>query len=543
MDLMRKSLWLWTMALAACARGGAAPRPAMAPAPERPATVAVAPEPRPDSTVVVAPAPVSVAPVAPRSPADPAPVPTHADSVEAAFLDSMRSAEADSLAPTRVVVAPEEVQREAAALLGGRTPATWDIDVMTYAQHQRVQYWMDYFTGRARWHFERYIERAGRYDSMIRTRLGAAGLPQDMLYLAMIESGFNHSVRSRAGAVGLWQFIPATGRRYGLTVDTWVDDRRDPWKATDAAIRFITELNNRFGSLYLAAAAYNGGPGRVINGLRRYDVSMLDGDAQFFALAESRAFRPETRDYVPKLIAAALLAKQPERYGFAGLVPWQPLRYDSVRVGFAVGLDVLARISGATRGDMEDLNARFHRGVTPPDRTVWVRVPVGTADSVAARLERLPVSDRVTVLVHTVARGETLGRIALRYHTSVSEIREANRGMGRYLRPGQQLTIPGAVMPAGRGVNTRSSGATRTTTRRMTTTTARTATVTRSGATTRGSSAGGARAVRRVHVVRQGETMWSIAQAFAVPVDDLLRHNGMTRRSLLRPGQTVRIPS
>ena len=137
-------------------------------------------------------------------------------------------------------VAPEVVRREAAELFGrpngAAANATWDIDVASYAQHERVQYWMSYFTGRSRWHFERYIERAGRYDSMIRGRLGAAGMPRDMIYLAMIESGFAQSIRSRAGAIGLWQFMPETGRRYGLTVDNWVDERRDPFLATDAAM-------------------------------------------------------------------------------------------------------------------------------------------------------------------------------------------------------------------------------------------------------------------------------------------------------------------
>ncbi len=451
-------------------------RPADRPAPEVAAEppIATAPAPAPgaccqaDTTPTPTPptpaptptpAPAEPAPVRPRSPADRVP---DSLSAEEAFLDSLRTLRPDSSAPARTAVAREEVRQEAAELLGrpqgAAAAATWDIDVTTYAAHDRVQYYMDYFTGRARWHFERYLERAGRYDSMIRTRLLAAGLPQDLIYLAMIESGFNQTVRSRAGAVGIWQFIPATGRRYGLTVDSWVDDRRDPFLATDAAIRFLSELNNRFGSLYLAAAAYNSGPGKIQRGLQRYDFGALNGDAQFFALADGTFLRRETRDYVPKLIAAALLAKEPGRYGFANLDRWTPLRYDSAEVRFAVSLDVLARVADTERDHIEEMNPRFFRGVTPPDRRVWARVPPGTADSVAARLERLPARDRVTVLVHSVVRGETLGRIAQRYRVTIAEIRAANRNLGQYLRVGERLVIPGAVMSAGGGGRHRPAG-------------------------------------------------------------------------------------
>lgn len=455
------------------------------------------------------------------------------DSLEEAFLDSLRSAGADTTVRGAVPVSREAVREEARTLFGrpGERGPTWDIDVISYQSHERVQYWIDYFSGRARWHFARYLERQGRYDSMIRHRLSEAGLPQDLIYLAMIESGFSHSIRSRAGAVGLWQFIPATARRYGLTVDAWVDDRRDPYRSTDAAIRFLSELNNRFGSLYLAAAAYNGGPGRVINGLRRFDVGEATGDAQFFALADqTSAFRRETRDYVPKLIAAALMGKEPERYGFTGLTRWEPLQYDSVEVRYSVGLDVLARLAGTTRDVMEDMNARFHRGVTPPDRRVWVRVPPGTADSVAARLEALPVADRVTLLYHTVERGETLSRIARHYGVTVADLRSAN-GVGTLIRRGQRLLIP---MSLARGRESAASP------RRQASAAGRSASG--AGAAPRG-VASRVGTVRRVHIVRPGETLSGIADDFNVPLSRLLEANGLSRRSVIRPGQAIRIPS
>jgi membrane-bound lytic murein transglycosylase D len=410
---------------------------------------------------------------------------------------------------------------------------SWDIDVATYASHERVQYWMEYFSGRSRWHFERYIERAGRYDSMIRTRFAAAGLPQDMIYLAMIESGFAQNIRSRAGAVGLWQFMPATGRRYGLTVDAWLDERRDPYLATDAAIRFLSELNTRFGSWYLAAAAYNSGPGKIIRGLARGDYGALSGNDAFFAMAGGTFLRRETRDYVPKLIAAALLAKEPERYGFTGLDIWRPLRYDSVQTSFAVGIDVLARLAGTSRDVMEDMNPAFFRGVTPPDRRAWVKVPVGTADSVARKLLTLPERDRVTVMIHIVGRGETMGGLARRYGVTSTDIKSANHLASTRLARGQRLVIPTSF---GRMRSQAETEARASAPRSRS----------RAGASRRSTSVAApvvrSTGARRMHVVRPGESPYSIALSFGVPLASLQAANGLTRRSVIKPGQSIRIP-
>ncbi len=554
--MKRNLIWVTVFGLTACARGGVQPTVTVAPqANSRPA--AATPEgvragqegqrtpglerPAADSTPAGQATVASGQAAAAQAPTPPGRVgpasPFVVDTVtEEAFLDSLRSLAADTSQRPGAVVSVEAVRNEAATLFGPNANSpTWDLDVLTYASHERVQYWIDYFTTRSRWHFARYLERQGRYDSMIRTRLAAAGLPQDLLYLAMIESGFAHSIRSRAGAVGMWQFIPGTARRYGLSVDAWVDDRRDPYLATDAAIRLLAELNSRFGSFWLAAAAYNGGPGRVIRGLRRYDVSDLSADQQYFALSEERAFRQETRDYVPKLIAAALIGKEPDRYGFRNIRRWEPLVYDSVTVGFAVGLDVLARLAGARREVIEDMNARFHRGVTPPDRTVWVRVPPGAADSVSARLAVLPAADRVTVLFHTVERGETLSRIARRYGVSLVDLRSANPGLGRVLPRGRRLVIP-ALLARLNAVARAGADERRARTARRTTASARAT----APAGPRTSAASGT--VRRVHIVRSGETLWQISRDFNVPLSRLLEANRLTRRSTIRPGQAVRIP-
>jgi membrane-bound lytic murein transglycosylase D len=555
--------------LAACARPGPAPAPLVPEAP--PSSVAGRPG------VQVSHADSGRADSASSRPAisSPSGTPIRATdrdtASDAAFLDTLRLMTTDSVAgyhpPVTSAAAPDPSRPETrtAPTIGpgpatsgsAATPApeaapTWDIDVDRYTANDRVQYYVDYFRGRARWHFETYLERLGRWESLVRARLRAAGMPQDLVYLAVIESGMNPLAVSRRRAVGLWQFMPATGRRYGLAVDAWVDERRDPWRATDAAIRMLSELNDRFGSLYLAAAAYDAGPGKIQRGLKRYDFGPTQGNDLYFALADERFLRRETRDYVPKLIAAAIIAKEPEKWGFDHIERWDPLRYDSIEVRDAVGLDVLARLADTTTDAILELNPQFVRRVTPPGRPVWVRVPLGRADSAAARVAVLPPEHRVTFLEHAVARGETLGQIAVRYNVTVDLILSANLGVKpRSLRPGQVLVIPTSGIAPSRwsSASRTSRHPARQTLRRtppvLLSTVARrgrkpaspakppAATMTATTTTTR----------RTVHIVRSGESPYTIARSFGVPLDALLKQNGLTKRSLVKPGQAIRIPS
>jgi len=327
-------------------------------------------------------------------------------------------------------------------------------------------------------------------------------------------------------------------------VDPWVDERRDPFLSTDAAVRFLRELNNRYGSLYLAAAAYNSGPGKIDRGLNRYDFGALAGNDVFFALAEEPYLRRETKDYVPKLIAAAIIAKQPERYGFTAIVPLAPLVYDSVRVTDAVGLDVLARLSDTTQSALEDLNPQLVRRLTPPGRTVWVRVPVGRAATVPARLATVPARERITHLVHVIRRGETLGAISRLYHVSVDDITTANRGLApRALRIGRELVIPtsgvtSAIRSIARG-ESRASTSARRPARAGAVATRRAATVRRTPVL---ASVVPTVTRRTVHVVRSGETLSAIAVRFGVPLTSLLEANRLTMRSRIKPGDAIRIP-
>ena len=407
----------------------------------------------------------------------------------------------------------------AAGLAGGETP-TFDIDVSTYAANRRVLDYLEFFQVDARDRFSIWLSRLSRYEGMIRERLRARGLPEDLVYLTLIESGLSNSAVSRARAVGMWQFVSGTARLYGLTVDPWVDERRDPFKATDAAVRYLSDLVERLGSVYLAAAAYNAGEGRVVRGVRRLpgEADSLT-DQTFFQLAERRYLRRETRDYVPKLIAAALIAKQPDRYGFTDIAPLAPLAFDELSVPDATGLDVIARLADTTTAAVFELNPQFVRGVTPPGREATVRVPRGRGTAVAERLDTLAVTSWISFVDHFVTRGQTLSEIARQYRVSVTTIQGANPWLRpQALRIGQRLIIP----MSGRMIPARAAGAP--------------ADPPPSASTGRGAT------LTAWHRVRAGENPSMIARSFGVGLRALLDYNGLSMGSIIKVGQLLRIP-
>jgi len=427
------------------------------------------------------------------------------------------------------VVRGEEVQREAERLFGaeGRTilgatdeaGAIFDIDVTSFSANRRVLEYLEFFQLDARDRFEIWLSRLGRYEGMIRERLRARKLPEDLVYLTLIESGLSNTAVSRARAVGMWQFMTGTGRMYGLQIDPWVDERRDPFKATDAAVNHLADLVERLGSVYLAAAAYNAGAGRIERGIRRLPGEPDSvSDETFFQIADRRLLRRETRDYVPKLIAAALIAKQPGRYGFTEIQPLPPLLFDEVTIPDATGLDVLARLADTSVAALLELNPHFVRGITPPGRGVVVRVPRGTGARVAERFTELPVNERITFVDHYVAQGQTLSQIAQRYRVSVTMLRGANPHLrGNALRVGQRIIVPmsGRVVPPSAWSTPPEPRYRRT--------------------------AGGGPAAGR-HRVQAGETASVIARRYGVGLMALLNANGMTMGSVIRPGDWLRIP-
>ncbi len=342
------------------------------------------------------------------------------------------------------------------------------------------------------------LSRAGRYLPMIREQLRAAALPEDLAYLPLIESAFSPSAYSHARAAGLWQFIASTARIYGLHVGALVDERRDPERATTAAVAHLADLYNEFGDWYLALAAYNSGSGNVRRAMRR------SGSTDFWAM---RRYLPrETRSYVPAFIAALIVAKNPEKYGFTPTVE-KPWAYDHLAVPDALDLDVLADRLDVAAADLRSLNPALTHGLTPADTTTRVRLPIGLADSAKAVLAELPRNDWAPRFLHTVRRGDTLSGIASRYRSSIAAIRQANGIRGSLIHPGQQLVVP-------RG-------------------------------------AGGAvleRPVRRAsndghYTVRARDTLWDISRSLGVSVKALCAANGIGAHTVIRPGQRLKVPS
>lgn len=315
-------------------------------------------------------------------------------------------------------------------------PGEFDIPVTV---NDHVVRWMKYFTGSGRKYYARWLNRRARYEGLIHDTMDSHKLPRDLLYVSMIESGFSPYAHSWAEAVGLWQFIVYTGRAYGLRVDYWVDERRDPEKATVAAARYLKDLKRDMGDWYLAWASYNGSPGRVNKAIRAHD------SRNFWVLAEHKTLHEETRNYVPKILAAAIIGKHPERYGFTGIQPEAKLAYDTVPVQGAISVEVLAKAAGVPAEDLHALNPALLRGATPPEATTDVRVPPGLGEKFAAAVAKIPESERIAFQRHTVRKGESLGTIASRYGVSVSALASFNHiSNPNKIYPGMVLVIPGA---------------------------------------------------------------------------------------------------
>jgi len=460
---------------------------------------------------VVAPPPAgdTARPTAPEERPDPAPsVPTVAgpqptDTVSRSDVTKEAVKLFGDSATAQVVVEADSGESE---------EITWDIDVRSYETQERVEHWVQLFTNEAKERIQQRLERGTRYEPMIRAKLRGAGLPEDMVYLSLIESGFNPHAYSRAAAVGLWQFMTPTARGSGLRVDWWVDERRDPVRSTDAAMKFINHLKNQFGSLYIAAAAYNGGPGRLARGLKKFEDELegLSGDDAFFALAEKKFLPAETKDYVPQLIAAALVGKNPEKYGMkVDRLP--PFAYDSVVVPASTPLAAVAKAAGVPLQQIAELNTHILRGVTPPTGPLLVRVPVGTATLFDSGFKALDSTDRVAFRKVTVGKKQTMATVSAKYGLSEKQLGWYNpkvvKSKSGRLQQGQAMRIPSqAVVIAALDVPDPEIA------------------IWSSG--------------RRIHIVKRGENLSTIAKKYKTTVKVIMRRNAL-KRALIMPGQSL----
>jgi len=349
-------------------------------------------------------------------------------------------------APTLALELPGE-ERAAEAHLP-RPAATGVVDELLASPVLRdpdfraaVDEWIDYWSEDAAPWFPDFVRRMGHFEQTVDSALADEGMPPSLRYLPFIESGYNPRATSHATAVGLWQLMAGTARGFGMQVDPLVDERRNPFKSTEAAIGYLAALHDEFGSWFLTLAAYNGGPTRTRRILAREAPLAARTDSLFWALRGH--FPRETREFLPKLVGAVVVASRPAAHGYEATERGDPFAFDEVTVPDATTLDVVARAAGVGEDEIQRLNPELVRGITPPGTPFPLRVPPGTAGDFVVNYARIPPHERVSFLEHTVATGETLSHIARRYGISVVDLEAANPGVRpRYLRIGARLTVP-----------------------------------------------------------------------------------------------------
>ncbi len=313
---------------------------------------------------------------------------------------------------------------------------SYDFPIVRNAQVEEL---IDYYTtGSGRRSLQLWLERSGRYLPLMQRTFAEAGLPQDLALLALVESGFNSNAHSWANAVGYWQFIESTGRMYGLENTWWRDERRDVEKATRAAAHYLRDLYARFDDWYLAVAAYNAGPGKMLNAIKRHN------SRDFWRLAQGNYLRAETKRYIPKLLATIIISKEPEQYGFTNLKYAQALEFDTVVVPDPTDLEVVEEITGVSYATLKILNPELKRWCTPPGvQNYTLRVPPGTGQGFAERYAQIPAAQRNRYRRHELKAGESLALLARRYHIQVDDIITLNKiSDPRRLQIGQNLILP-----------------------------------------------------------------------------------------------------
>jgi len=348
--------------------------------------------------------------------------------------------------------------------------------------------------------FVRYYKRSGRYRTRIVAELEKSGLPAELSWLPLVESGFVTNALSRARALGLWQFIPSTGTRFGLKRNKYVDERLDPEKSTRAAIAYLKELHHIFGDWTTALAAYNCGEGRVLNIIRKQKMSHVDN---FWDMYDH--LPRETARYVPRFLATLHIVSNPEEYGLDLITPLPPMEYETVAVSKRMHLRNIAKTIGLSRKILKRLNPELRYNIVP-GRGYLLRVPPEKSDILLSKLKNIPASSPPpTFLRHKIKRGETLSSIAKRYRTSVKSIARANRIKNRRIIAGKIIRIPRKGRSVGKPAAYRKSGK------------------------------------RGKHLVKKGDTLWNIARRYGTTAKRIRVLNNM-RSAKLRIRQVLKIP-
>jgi len=388
-------------------------------------------------------------------------------------------------------------------------------------QNQHVNRHLMYYTLRRPDVMERWLERSEYYFPMMREIFEDEGVPQELIHLSMIESGLVPTARSWASAVGLWQFIRATGAVYGLEVNWWVDERRDPVKSTRAAAQHLRDLHDIWGDWYLSLANYNLSP----RGLRRA-IRAAGGVEDYWA---AYPYLPrETRGYVPGYIAATMIAMNPDEFGFDTDSEVTPYNFDVVEVDGLMPLEELAKAAGVTLQEIKDYNPELLRWATPPGGKYPLKIPTGIKEQFVAAYQEIPQDTRASeVAMHTVSSGETLGYIARRYGTSVRALYETNEGLSSTIHPGQRIVVPVAPGSQEQIASNRPTNSSSSSSRRN----------------TRQQAQAPANTSPATYTVKSGDTVGHVAEWFDVRAWQVRSWNGVG--NTIRVGQrlTIHVPN
>jgi membrane-bound lytic murein transglycosylase D len=376
--------------------------------------------------------------------------------------------------------------------------------------NEKVEHFIQYFQTTAKNRFSSWLARSEKYIPFMRNLLKENGLPEDLVYMALIESGFNPYAYSRSKASGPWQFIYLTGKRYGLRSNWWIDERRDPEKSTIAAAKYLKDLYDMFECWYLAAAGYNAGEKKIAAAMQRYQTE------DFWELTKYRYLKQETKDYVPQMIAAALIAKDPEKYGFVGIEYEEPLRYEKVKVPDVTDLRLIARACETTVDEIKELNPELSRWCTPPDFPDYeIKIPFGKKELFLKNFGILQSGVKFQFKTHVVKKGESLPKIARLYRIDLEPILEINRLKKKSrLTAGTNLLIP---LPKDQDSKTIHLA---------------------KKESRRGNQ--GSKPVETTYMIKKGDSLWSIANEMGVNIGALGRWNQLHTDKLM-PGDKLKI--
>lgn len=438
------------------------------------------------------------------------------------FITQCKTTDQDLGSPAEPFYTPEsynsaayteyEAQKEVESVKPESRREGTPFDLEPWIDRPEVQMWIKQFTGPGKPGFERHLKRGETLRPIIESVLIDKGMPTDLYYLALIESGFIPSARSHKAAVGVWQFMKGTGQRYGLRSNYYVDERRDPIRATIAASGYLSDLYRVFQSWFLAFSAYSTGEGRVLNAIMRHETR------NYWKLIEKKALHRETRNYVPKFIAAAWVARNAEKYGISipESTPWPELQ--GVRVPSGISLTKVSSVTGISLKDIKTYNPHLLRGVIPPGRSsysLWLPKFQVNQDTELALLKLKPVRSAQTRALangsYKIRRGDSLYSIARKFGVKTSELKNVNNLNSNRLIAGRFLHIPGQEdqQPVSKPKTSRKQKQSQ-------------------------------KPLRGLYTVRRGDSLYSIARAHGTSIS-ALKHANQLRRNAIRPGQKLKL--